>query len=103
MFVRDVEEKFKPIKHEGIALDNCKNELRFLNWYSKRYLDLVLGYLDRQKLEYLLFILHDTGMSYVTPRGILFRYLEGDLDLDEAVALLRDDIDNSKPSISDEE
>jgi hypothetical protein len=103
MFVRDVEERYKPIKNVGVSLDNCKNEIHFLYHFSKRYLDLVLGHFDRQKIEHLLYILNVTDMSYITPRGVLFRYLEGDLELDEAVALLKDEVARSTPTISDEE
>jgi len=103
MFVRDVEAKFKPLKAtSGVELGSCRNEIRFLSLYSKRHLDLVLGHLDRQKIEHLLFILNNTEMSYITPRGVLFRYLEGQLDLDQAVALLADGVRSSAPIISAE-
>jgi predicted DNA-binding protein YlxM (UPF0122 family) len=103
MFMRDVEAQFRPVKDSGVDLGSCKHEIRFLSLYSKRYLDLVLGHLDRQKIQHLLFILNNTDMSYITPRGVLFRYLEGELDLNEAVALLKDDVARSVPTISDEE
>lgn len=103
IFMRDVEEMFRPVKDTRVDLGTCKNEIRFLSLYSKRYLDLVLGHLDRQKIQHLLFILNNTEMSYVTPRGVLFRYLEGELDLEEAVALLKEDVARSVPTISDEE
>ncbi|MDU4695851.1 MAG: hypothetical protein E6Y08_08545 [Paenibacillus sp.] len=103
MFMRDVEEQFRPVQASGVDLGSCRNEIRFLSLYSKRYLDLVLGHLDRQKIQHLLFILNNTEMSYVTPRGVLFRYLEGELELDAAVALLKNGVTRSVPTISDEE
>lgn len=103
MFVRDVEERYKPIKNAGVPLDDCKNELQFLHHFSKSYLNFVLGHLDRQKIEHLLYILNVADMSYIMPRGVLFRYLEGEVELDEAVALLKDEVTRSRPTISDEE
>jgi len=103
MFMRDVEDQFRPVKDSGVDLGGCKNEIRFLYLYSKRHLDLVLGHLDRQKIQHLLFILNNTEMSYITPRGILFRYLEGELDVDTAVALLKDTVAQSVPTISADE
>lgn len=103
MFVRDVEDRYKPIKNAGVSLADCKNELQFLHYYSKSYFNLVQGHLDRQKIEHLLYILNETDMSYITSRGILFRYLEGEIELDKVVALLEDEVAQSAPIISDEE
>lgn len=103
MFMRDVEVKFKPLEATGVSLEDCRNEIRFLLLYSKRYLDLVLCHLDRTKIQHLLFILSNTTMRYITPRGILFRYLDGELELDEAVALLQEEARSSTPTISDKE
>lgn len=103
MFMRDVEAKFKPQEATGVSLEDCRNEIRFLLKYSKRYLDLVLCHLDRTKIQHLLFILSNTTMRYITPRGILFRYFEGELELDEAVALLKDEKLRSVPTFSDED
>lgn len=100
IFVREVEDRFKPVLDAGVDLSTCEKELRFLSRFTRRHFTMVMDSLDRQKLEHLLYILLGNDRCYMTERGYLFRCLEGQLEPVEALAHLHDDYIYAAPKLS---
>lgn len=100
IFVREVEDRFKPVFNAGVDLSNCEKELRFLSRFTRRHFTMVMDSLDRQKLEHLLYILLENDRCYMTERGYFFRCLEGELEPAEALVHLHDNYVYAAPKLS---
>ncbi len=69
--------------HAGISLEDCRNELLFLQSFSTQRLEKIYGYSDDEKLEYLLHILSGSSKKADTFRVYLIGLLCGKLTVDE--------------------
>lgn len=59
-------------------LQDCMNEVKFLAFYSKAYLEKRLAALDTQKLAYLVYLLNSYNEALIPEQNALYRVLTGE-------------------------
>ena len=59
-------------------LSDCLNEVKFLAFYSKAYLDKRLGALDSQKLSYVMHLLNTYSSTLAPEQAALYKVISGE-------------------------
>ncbi len=101
MFIQDLLNKVPKAKEHYFKLENCIEELRFLYNYTKFMMDFSFSQLDKEKLEFVMWLLSSPTDHYkVQQKDLIAAMLGKNLTMDEFIDSL---VKEKKPFENDEE
>ena len=101
MFIQDLLNKVPKPKQHYFKLENCVEELKFLYNYSKFMMDFSFSKLDKERLEFVMWLLSSPTDHYkVQQKDLIAAMLGKNLTMDEFIDSL---VKDKKPFENDEE